>query len=274
MGYSEMVSIPFVSAHDNQLVPGAGKFAGLPDQPESSVRISNPIWLDRPELRSSLVSSLLPAVMSGLESGSGRFDYQRVKVFETGKVFLSRSGPKVAGQAAHFEDAQFCLLRMFSRKTGTVEARAQELISDLAALLGEIPDWERLTDYPDLLLQGGKPPFKLHLISSQKLFPREARHNFDLGLIQLRLHEYASFAAKFVPFSDAPAVVRDLNLLLPPGCEFSRLKDAVSGASANLALAVRFTLRKPDGTLTTGEAEAGLEKIKAALAKIGVTVRT
>jgi phenylalanyl-tRNA synthetase beta subunit len=108
------------------------------------------------------------------------------------------------------------------------------------------------------------------------------------------------------PLPRFPAIVRDLNLLVPvppPMKEYregnehmpiNRIASAVTAANAefleshhnldrgffgkglpegHFALAVRFVFRKPDGTLTTEEAEAGLEKIRAALAKIGVTVR-
>jgi phenylalanyl-tRNA synthetase beta chain len=259
LGFSETVSIPFTDKQEKS------RFV----ETENLIRLANPIWLNHPELQVDLVYTLLPAVFHNLQPDVLEGRTAEVRLFEIGTTFATLGGR-------------------------TTERTAM-------ALAFTIPEKKDRTALDYLMHDLIRQLFGNGDLSGVVIrhFPQDPGRGIPIGVIYVpdvnRL-EFPAVTVRSLP--RFPAIIRDLNLLMPESMHYQTIRDAAiavmppppSGIleqvsnldrgfhgnglpEGHFALAVRFTFRKPDGTLTTEEAEAGLEKIKAALAKIGVTVR-
>jgi phenylalanyl-tRNA synthetase beta chain len=103
-----------------------------------------------------------------------------------------------------------------------------------------------------------------------------------------RLLDFSLRSRQFRPFSKFPAVERDFSLVVPAEVPYARLSAAVTGLAIEEirgfrpvdsfperhSLLLRVTFQSPSRTLTSAEVEGLGERLLAALAPLGVRLRS
>lgn len=277
-GFTELISIPFA------------KPQGAPN----ALAIANPIWLDHPELTADLAAALLPALNLNLRPETRGAEPHRVRLCEFRKSYT------MGADGARREEMKLLLAMAWPVKTPLQQIALELRDQALAVIIPERPAVCRQTAATNgvlrfelTLLAPEAPVATLTLIPSQSLPDFDRARLFYIGLVEAPLLELLPPGTARPP-DRFPAIERDLNFIVPDAIQYRQIKAAArdsgaqwlemvnnldrgfTGASipaGHRALAVRFTFRNPDDTLTAEAAEADLAKIRAALAALGVTVR-
>ncbi len=309
LGFSEAVTIPF-TAEEEQIF-----FTDL-NELDRAIRIENPIWLNHPDLRVKLATTLLPVVFHNLQPDVLEGRQADVRLFEIGTTFA-----KSDDQAnSRREKIALSLVVTLPLKSSPKERHyhLEDLVHQLFGVKLCCGTSYGSGGYGYGHLHDVTQKFNEHPVEIGFLNSYQPQSHIDFNKLNTKLNAAIGFihvhdvlrlefpTVKIKPLPRFPAIIRDLNLLIPipqqdnemhegnDHLPLNRISAAIRSAcidflenhhnldrgffgkglpDGHFALAMRFTFRKPDGTRTAEEAEAGLEKIRAALAKIGVTVR-
>jgi len=297
MGLSESVtsSLESPEAHDRLRFPDD-------DPRRKAVVISNWRTVDRSQLRTTLLTSLLDVVAHNRRHG-----VEDVSLFDIGRVYLPQAADDLPHQPQHLGIA------VAGRTNRGLWRVPQELARwDFYALKGVLENLlQALARMPAQFTPESQPPMRpgraAHLLlngevvgSLGELRP-EVREAYDLPdpvfLAELDLdliRNRAADAPHYQSVSRFPAVTRDVAFLLPrevpaeksgqaireaagEHLESLMLFDAFEGrplpaGQRNLAFSLAF--RRPDRTLTDDEVDAAMERIRDALRQqLGARIR-
>ena len=287
LGYYETIQSSLVDPEENC------RFA---DQPP--VVLANPLSQEASALRSSAVPSMVHALRWNLDR-----DQSDVRLFELGKTYsLTSSG-------APQERRVLSLGLSGSRRPASVHdsERALDLFDlkgNLEALLGlfEIPGIEfgtagcryyepsqsgRFTAQGETLVMFGRLSREIE---------RDCKSRQPLWLAEVDFERLLMFPLRsriFRPFSKFPAVERDFSLVVPEEVAFADLQaalrnlaleeiqsfhpvDLFQGGSipaGHYSLLLRVTFQSRVRTLTSEEISAATQRVVAALAPLGVSLR-
>ena len=267
-----------------------------------AVVLSNAKTIDRSQLRTTLLTSLLAVVAHNRRHGMSD-----VSIFDLGRVYWTRGGDDLPDQPQHLGLAVTGVMER-GRWTTSREAERWDfyalkgvLESLLESTAGALPAFApashpalrpgraaQITLGEDAVGHFGE--LKAEVAEAHDLSDPVYVAELDLDL--LRAH--AAGDVHYQSFSRFPAVTRDVAFLLPRDVPAQRaetiiresagdhlealaLFDAFEGAplpkdQRNLAFSLTF--RRPDRTLTDEEAEASMEKIRASLRdQLGARIR-
>jgi phenylalanyl-tRNA synthetase beta chain len=278
-GYREIHSLSFVEADDAIDPPLFTEGAAH--------RVRNPVRPETPALRRSLYGPLLRAKKTNLDKGN-----RRVHLFEASTVYLPRAGaqPDERRQLGVLADAGFLEVK------GVFEALLAALGLELGeGGLGLAASGARAFD----ALEQAEVRLGAERIGYLGKVSRAAAERFDLGkdrpvvlLLDLGALRFAPRSYRDLPAF--PAIVRDLAAVVDAARPWGEIEAAARAAApANLrgvqllsvfegepipagkkSVALRMEFRAADRTLTSEEADAGREAVKAALrARFGASFR-
>ena len=272
-----------------------------PVDPQSFIRLANPLTSDREYMRRTLMNSLLESVRDNL-----RFS-QRVAVFEVARVYLPRAGQELPDEPlrlcialsgprsqVHWSGASDGLFDYFDLK-GIVEVLLAHL---------HLPEWSFVPAEHPTFQSGRAAELRLGEAQAGVLGEVAAavRQNFDLPaqrvcLVELDLEamlQRVPAATYYEPLSRFPGVAQDLALVVDEGMPAAQVRAAIVRAAGKLlqkaelfdvyrgdqlpagkkSLAYALTFQAMDRTLTEDEVNKLKLRIQRALEKeLGAQLR-
>jgi phenylalanyl-tRNA synthetase beta chain len=297
MGLSETVTSSLESAEGHE------RLALPEDHPlRRAVAISNWKTVDRTQLRTTLLTSLLEVV--ALNRRQGVAD---VSIFDLGRVYLPAAPEALPDQPQHLGVA------VTGAMTRGRWAVPQELARwDFYALIGMIENLVEATARAEAQFEPGVEPWLRPgrsarvsvggvVVGSMGELAGGVRAVYDLPdpvfIAELDLEALQRVGAdepRFQPMGRFPSVTRDVAFLLPrevPAADAGRVIQEAAGEEVELIslfdafegkplpagkrnLAYSLVFRRTDRTLTDEEADASMERIRAALRdKLGAQIR-
>jgi phenylalanyl-tRNA synthetase beta chain len=288
LGYREIIPPSMVDPEEN---------ARFTDRPP--VVLANPLSQEASALRSTSVPSMLQALRWNLDRGQ-----DDLRFFEVGKTYTSRA------QGLPEEQRVLTLGLCGHRRRASVHDSERpldffDLKGDLEALLAAFeiggllfePDGCR---YYEAGLSGrfvaGAQTLAVFGQLSRDI-AREYKLRQPVWLAEAdceRLLALPLKARAFTPFSKFPVVERDFSLVVPEQVPYRRLEEAVRGlgldaiqslrpadvfrggsiGASHYSLLLRITFQSPSRTLTSEEIAEASQRVLAALAALGVHLRT
>ncbi len=297
LGLSEAVTpgLEGADAHDRL---GLGE----EDPRRRAVVLTNWKTVDRSQLRTTLLTSLLEVVAHNRRHG-----VEDVSVFDVGRVYLPGPGGELPDQPQHLGLAVTGAMTRGRWQVGrdlqswdfyALKGIVENLLAAVARSEGEFAPAE----HPSLASgRAAQVSLNGQAIGHLGEVGREVREAYDLPapvfVAELDLDLLRSCAAgeaKYRPVSRFPAVTRDVAFLLEREVPAERAESIIRGAAGddlealalfdafegkplpkgqrNLAFSLSF--RRSDRTLTDEEAEAAMERVRAALReKLGARIR-
>jgi phenylalanyl-tRNA synthetase beta chain len=283
------------------------------DPRRAPIRISNPLSVEHSELRTTLLGSLLDAARYNLAHGAERlalFESGRVYAARGRSQLGGVLGGEFAGKRKPPAFEPHCIAALAVGPLAISSWGADDRSSDffalkgvLEALAGQLGAPVELEPHPQAFLHPGRAARVLlggldagWLGEIHPLVCREwdldAAAGFQIGLAELV--GVASYGVeRFEDVTTYPAVHQDLAVVVDEDVPAARVREAVLDGAGGLlrsarvfdlyrgqqvgegrkSLALRLEFRAPDRTLTDGEVAERREKIKAALAEIGGSLR-
>jgi phenylalanyl-tRNA synthetase beta chain len=272
------------------------------DARRRAAMLSNWKTVDRSQLRTTLLTSLLDVVAHNRRHG-----VEEVSIFDVGRVYLPRAEGELPDQPQHLGLAVTGAMTRARWRVGralhawdfyALKGVIENLLAAVAHSAGEFAPAEHPALAPG---RAAAVSLKGHVIGHLGEVSEKVREAYDLPapvfVAELdldALRECATEEAQYRPVSRYPAVTRDVAFLLPrdvpaekaeslireaagDDLETLALFDAFEGeplpkGQRNLAFSLSF--RRPDRTLTDEEAEADMERVRAALReKLGAQIR-
>ncbi len=294
-GYHEIIAVPMIDPEEN------ARFTDAPP-----VVLANPLSQEASALRYSAAPSMLQALRWNLDR-----DQSEARLFEIGKVYtrpagaapserrvltLGATGHRSARSVHDSEEAKRIELNFFDLK-GDLE--------DLLKLF-EIPELRFVTEgcnYFEPGLSGRFTSRDETLATLGRLngaLKREYKLRQDVWLAEVdfeRLLDFPLRAPAFRPISKFPAVERDFSLLVPEKILYTQIDKALRSIAReelrdfhpadradrsvlaalpadHYSLLVRVMFQSADHTLTSSEIEGLSQEVVAALAPLGIRLRT
>lgn len=288
LGYREIIPPSMIDPAEN---------ARFTDRPP--VILANPLSQEASALRSTTVPSMLRALRWNLDRGQ-----DDLRFFEIGKTYTPRA------QGLPEERWVLTLGLCGHRGPASVDESERplyffDLKGDLETLLEafEVLDLRFAPDgggYHEAGLSGrfvaGEQPLAVFGQLSRDI-AREYKLRQAVWLAEVDIERLADTPLKthtFVPFSKFPAVERDFSLVVPEQVSYRQLEEAVRGlgleavqrlrpvdvfrsdsiASGHYSLLLRMTFQSLSRTLTSEEIAEASQQVLAALAALGVHLRT
>ncbi len=283
-GLSELVGLAFASSHANHWLPGLNVTG-------RAIKLLNPITQEEPELRLSILNSVVAMWRHNRNQGS-----TAVAGYSIGKVYWHEDGPAEGWRLGGVMAGEM--------PAAGLGARRSPELSDVKGVLETIFDFRRVSD--SILWESGTGWKSLHPGKSATIhladevvglvgaLHPDAEVALDLEgdhwLFELDLDRLSSHATSQVRFRGLPrfpSVLRDLALVVDGDFESDRIvrfvlewnHDLVEAvelfdeyvgspiAPGKKSLAYSIAYRADDRTLTDGEVNALQEQLMAALEK-------
>ena len=295
-GFFEVITYSFINPADLDRLNLAAD-----DPLRRVVPVQNPLNEDQAIMRSTILPGLLKVI-------AHNFNYRETSqlLFETGAVFIPRTLPlselpdeklrlalAATGSAPDPHWIAPSLNADFYMVKGAIEALCGRFrLGELEYLPGG-PPFLHPTRSAVIRLDGAAAGFlgELHPDSAQTWGFRQpvTVAELDLDLLLAR----ADVVPRVMPLARYPAALRDLAVLVPADLPHGELRRAISEAGGALverislfdlyageqlpagkrSLAFTVAFRRPGGTLTDAEVSAVLERIEAALVRLGAVIR-
>jgi phenylalanyl-tRNA synthetase beta chain len=288
LGYREIIPPSMVDPEEN---------ARFTDRPP--VVLANPLSQEASVLRSSTVPSMLRALRWNLDRGQND-----LRFFETGKTYTPR------GQGLPEEQRVLTLGLCGHRHPSSLHTSERPL--DFFDLKGDLEILLELFEVPGLRFEPSPGSYYAKGLSGcyiagdrrlavfGQLSPdvvREYKLRQAVWLAEVDLEHLVCFPLKmrsFVPFSKFPLVERDFSVVVPEVVPYRVLEetlralnlevvqslrpvDVFRGGSippGHYSLLLRITFQSPSRTLTSEEIAQAGQRVVAALAALGVRLRT
>jgi len=293
LGYQEIVAIPLVDRHRDEIFRGPERTPAM---------IENPLAEDASVMRSNGTVSMVAALEWNLNHGQ-----RNLRLFEIGKTYELRKGEPV-------ETAVLTLGATGLAREKTIYEAAREFsFADLKGDLDSVGHlasgnwcWSPLTGgWLDPARAGqmgvppSSPPIGVAGLLARKIAD-QLKLRQEIFLAELRLEpllesiEAAEASRRFEPLPRFPAVERDLSLVLRDGVAFAEVADTIRALAipevrrveaadlfrggqvppGKFSLMIRVTLQKTEATLTDTEIADTCSRIVAALERqLGATLR-
>lgn len=295
LGYQEIVEIPIVDTHRNELF--------RPENLAPAV-IGNPLAEDASVMRSTGTVSLLRAIEWNLNHGQ-----RNLRLFEIGKTYELREGEPVETQVLTLGATGL------AQEKTIYEAAREFTFADLKGDLDRIgelaggfawqsggPQWLASSRAAQIAL-AAKSPDSAHFGTTGQLAKRIAdiyKFRQDVFVAELKLEplvtgvEAANAARRFKPLPRFPAVERDFSLVLADGVAFAQVDAAIRSLqiaelesieaadlfrggqipAGKFSLMIRVKFQSAEATFTDAQLNDISARIVAALQeKLGATLR-
>jgi phenylalanyl-tRNA synthetase beta chain len=295
LGYQEIVEIPIVDTHRNELF--------RPENLAPAV-IGNPLAEDASVMRSTGTVSLLRAIEWNLNHGQ-----RNLRLFEIGKTYELRDGAPIETQVLTLGAtglAQEKTIYEAAREFGFADLKGDlDRIGELAggfAWRSGGPQWLTGSRAAQIAL-AAKSPDSANLGTTGQLAKRIAdiyKFRQDVFVAELKLEplvtgvEAANAARRFKPLPRFPAVERDFSLVLADGVAFAQVDAAIRSLqiaelesieaadlfrggqipAGKFSLMIRVKFQSAEATFTDAQLNDISARIVAALQeKLGATLR-
>ena len=295
LGYQEIVEIPIVDTHRNELF--------RPENLAPAV-IGNPLAEDASVMRSTGTVSMLRAIEWNLNHGQ-----RNLRLFEIGKTYELREGEPVETQVLTLGATGL------AQEKTIYEAAREFTFADLKGDLDRIgelaggfawqsggPQWLASSRAAQIAL-AAKSPDSAHFGTTGQLAKRIAdiyKFRQDVFVAELKLEplvtgvEAANAARRFKPLPRFPAVERDFSLVLADGVAFAQVDAAIRSLqiaelesieaadlfrggqipAGKFSLMIRVKFQSAEATFTDAQLNDISARIVAALQeKLGATLR-
>ena len=288
LGYREIIPSSMVDPEEN---------ARFTDRPP--VVLANPLSQEASALRSTTVPSMVQALRWNLDRGQ-----DDLRFFEVGKTYTSRS-PGLPDERRVLTLGLCGRRRPASVHDGERPLDFFDLKGDLEALLAAF-QIRGLQFEPEAgpyyeAGQSGRFVAAAQTLAVFGELSRDLARAYKLRqsvwLAEVDYERLVSFplrARAFVPFSKFPVVERDFSLVVPEQVPYRQLEEAVralgldaiqslrpadvfrggSIGAGHYSLLLRITFQSPSRTLTSEEIAEASQRVVAALAALGVHLRT
>jgi phenylalanyl-tRNA synthetase beta chain len=295
LGYQEIVEIPIVDTHRNELF--------RPENLAPAV-IGNPLAEDASVMRSTGTVSMLRAIEWNLNHGQ-----RNLRLFEIGKTYELRDGAPIETQVLTLGAtgmAQEKTIYEAAREFGFADLKGDlDRIGELAggfAWQSGGPQWLAGSRAAQIAL-AAKSPDSAHFGTAGQLAKRIAdiyKFRQDVFVAELKLEplvtgvEAANAARRFKPLPRFPAVERDFSLVLADGVAFAQVDAAIRSLqiaelesieaadlfrggqipAGKFSLMIRVKFQSAEATFTDAQLNDISARIVAALQeKLGATLR-
>ncbi len=263
------------------------------------VLLRNPAGPETSALRTDLVSGLLSVAAHNLRHG-----VEGLRIFEVGKIFLSRGGGELPDEPWHV--AALVTGQRFAETWDAGQApvdffEAKGLFEAFLERLGvDSPDWAPYSPRGWKSGEAAELRTKVRVACAGRLSPRLTRA-FDVEApLYLLVADLGALernrrgSDRYAPFARLPGIKRDLAFFLPEDVTHARIEDLLQKAGGPLLVAVRLfdvytgkgvpagqkslayslTFQAADRTLSEAEIEAvQMTIVDALVAEAGATLR-